>query len=93
MKIIGVIAATLTTIAFFPQVFQIIKTKDTKGISLTMYILFVTGVTLWTIYGFYINDLPLLIANAIVLVASSIILFYKIKEVLSTKIIKKTAKE
>ncbi|MGL5645777.1 PQ-loop domain-containing transporter, partial [Cetobacterium sp.] len=47
MRIIGIIAATLTTIAFFPQVIQVIKSKDTKSISLTMYILFVTGVLLW----------------------------------------------
>ena len=83
MRIIGIIAATLTTIAFFPQVIQIIKSKDTKSISLTMYILFVTGVLLWVLYGFYLNDLPIIIANSIVAVASTIILCYKIKEIRS----------
>ena len=79
MRIIGIIAATLTTIAFFPQVIQVIKSKDTKSISLTMYILFVTGVLLWVLYGFYLNDLPIIIANSIVAVASTIILCYKIR--------------
>lgn len=83
MRVIGIIAATLTTIAFFPQVIQIIKSKDTKSISLTMYILFVTGVLLWVLYGFYLNDLPIIIANSIVAVASTIILCYKIKEIRS----------
>lgn len=83
MRIIGIIAATLTTIAFFPQVIQVIKSKDTKSISLTMYILFVTGVLLWVLYGFYLNDLPIIIANSIVAVASTIILCYKIKEIRS----------
>lgn len=81
MRIIGIIAATLTTIAFFPQVIQVIKSKDTKSISLTMYILFVTGVLLWVLYGFYLNDLPIIIANSIVAVASTIILCYKIREI------------
>ncbi|MGL4632933.1 MAG: SemiSWEET transporter [Cetobacterium sp.] len=83
MRIIGIIAAILTTIAFFPQVIQVIKSKDTKSISLTMYILFVTGVLLWVLYGFYLNDLPIIIANSIVAVASTIILCYKIKEIQS----------
>ncbi|MGL5572408.1 SemiSWEET transporter, partial [Cetobacterium sp.] len=81
MRIIGIIAAILTTIAFFPQVIQVIKSKDTKSISLTMYILFVTGVLLWVLYGFYLNDLPIIIANSIVAVASTIILCYKIREI------------
>lgn len=83
MRIIGIIAATLTTIVFFPQVIQVIKSKDTKSISLTMYILFVTGVLLWVLYGFYLNDLPIIIANSIVAVASTIILCYKIREIRS----------
>lgn len=83
MRIIGIIAATLTTIAFFPQVIQVIKSKDTKSISLTMYILFVTGVLLWILYGFYLNDFPIIIANSIVAVASTIILCYKIREIRS----------
>ena len=83
MRIIGIIAATLTTIAFFPQVIQVIKSKDTKSISLTMYILFVTGVLLWVLYGFYLNDLPIIIANSIVAVVSTIILCYKIREIRS----------
>lgn len=38
---IGFIAAVLTTLSFVPQAWQIIKTKDTSGISLGMYAMFV----------------------------------------------------
>ena len=41
---IGYCAATLTTISFVPQVWQIWKTKHTKDISLRMYLLFTCGV-------------------------------------------------
>ena len=44
---IGYCAATLTTISFVPQVWQIWKTKHTKDISLRMYLLFTCGVALW----------------------------------------------
>ena len=44
---IGMIAACLTTLFFVPQAIQVIKTKDTSGISLIMYSMFVIGVFLW----------------------------------------------
>lgn len=71
---IGFIAAVLTTLSFVPQAWQIIKTKDTSGISLGMYAMFVAGVFLWNI-----QDYAIISANGITLVLASIILFYKIK--------------
>lgn len=41
---IGTIAAILTTASFLPQAIKVIKTKDTKGISLIMYLMNVTGI-------------------------------------------------
>ena len=43
IEIVGYIAAVLTTISFVPQAAKIIKTKDTKSISLGMYALFSIG--------------------------------------------------
>jgi len=40
---IGNIAAVLTTVSFLPQVIQVIRTKNTEGISLRMYTMFVLG--------------------------------------------------
>ena len=40
MEYLGLLAACLTTTSFLPQVLLVIKTKDTKSISLKMYILF-----------------------------------------------------
>ena len=77
--IIGYLAAILTTISFVPQALQIIKTKDTKGISLPMYILFTLGVFLWLVYGICTKSYPVIVANFITLVLASIILTFKIK--------------
>ena len=76
---IGIIAAFLTTLSFIPQAWQVIKTKDTSGISLGMYAMFVAGVFLWLIHGWNIQDYAIISANGITLVLASIILVYKIK--------------
>ena len=76
---VGPIAAILTTISFILQAYQVIKTKDTSGISLGMYIAFVLGVFLWIIHGIKIQDMKLIGANAITFVFASIILTFKIK--------------
>ena len=79
VTLIGSSAAILTTIAFIPQVITTIKTKNTRDISLTMYILFCTGVFLWLIYGIAIQAMPLIGANLITLILALIILIYKLK--------------
>jgi len=78
---IGNIAALLTSISFLPQAIQIIKTKDTAGISLPMYIMFVTGIALWLVYGILLNDIPLILANVVTLSLSGLVLFLKIRAV------------
>lgn len=79
--IIGNVAALLTSISFLPQAIQIIRTKDTTGISLPMYIMFVTGIALWLVYGILLNDIPLILANVVTLSLSGLVLFLKIRAV------------
>jgi MtN3 and saliva related transmembrane protein len=76
---IGGVAATLTTVSFVPQVVQTIRTKDTKAISLGMYIIFVTGIALWFSYGILLMSWPMIISNVITLTLALIILTLKIR--------------
>ncbi len=78
-QIIGLLAATLTTSAFVPQVIRVIKTHSTKDISLAMFIIFCAGIFLWLIYGILIKDLPITIANSVTFILASIILIYKLR--------------
>jgi MtN3 and saliva related transmembrane protein len=78
-NVVGLVAATLTTISFLPQAIQTFKTKKTKDISLPMYLALTLGVCLWLIYGLYLQSLPIILANSITLVFASCILFLKIK--------------
>ena len=64
---LGLCAAFLTTGSFALQVLQILKTRETKAISNSMYLAFSCGVLCWLVYGLQIGDIPLIIANAITL--------------------------
>jgi len=77
--LIGLAAATLTTVGFIPQAFKIIRTRNTRDLSLTMYIILAIGVTLWLIYGIMINDLPVIFANTVTSVFIFMILFLKVR--------------
>ena len=79
MEIIGLIAAVLTSAAFAPQAIKTIRTQNTDGLSLGMYLIFTIGITCWLIYGIYLNDLPIILANSITLLFSMTILILKIK--------------
>lgn len=79
VTIIGLLAGSLTTIAFLPQVIKTWKTKSTKDVSLIMFLTFCTGVSLWIVYGFLEKDLPVLMANIVTFLLASIILGFKLK--------------
>lgn len=76
---IGLAAAICTTISFLPQAIKTIKTKHTKDLSLGMYAVLTTGISLWLFYGILIKDLPIILANGITLVFTATILFLIIK--------------
>lgn len=77
-ELIGYLAAILTTLSFLPQAILTIKTHDTDSLSLGMYSLFTSGVLLWLIYGIYLRNPAIVIANAITFVLAATILGFKI---------------
>ena len=76
---IGIAAAILTTTAFAPQAFKVWRTRSTRDVSLAMFLLMVTGIVLWLVYGLLIGDLPLIVANAVTLLLAGAILVAKIR--------------
>jgi len=78
-EIIGTIAAVLTTAAYIPQAIKVLREKDTKSLSLGMYIMISGGIFLWLIYGIMIESPSLIAANCITLALSGIILLMKIR--------------
>jgi MtN3 and saliva related transmembrane protein len=78
-EIIGAVAATLTTIAFIPQAHKVLVYKDTRSLSLGMYLIFSTGVVLWGVYGYLRADWLIVAANAITAVLCVAILIMKLR--------------
>ncbi len=76
---IGLVAAALTSFAGLPQLIKIIRMRETRDISLEMYIMLAAGVSLWLIYGTFQSDLPLIIGNIVALTINLGILILKIK--------------
>jgi len=76
---LGYAAAACTTLSFLPQVVRTLRTRDTSGISLWMYLVFCTGVALWLAYGIARADAPVIVANLVTLVLASTVLLLKVR--------------
>jgi len=70
IEVLGLIAATLTTYAFLPQVYKTWKTKDVSAFSLPTFSLFFIGILFWLVYGIYMESLSMILANSITLLSS-----------------------
>ncbi len=81
-ELLGFCAAFFTTASFLPQAILTIKTKDTQSLSLSMYSMFTVGIFLWLLYGLQKLDYAIIFANSITLLLSSIILAFKIYNVI-----------
>ncbi|WP_222981943.1 SemiSWEET family sugar transporter [Flagellimonas meishanensis] len=79
IEILGLVAATLTTSAFVPQVYKALKHKSTADVSLTMYIVLLIGLILWIFYGVYHNSLSIILANVITGILALTMLILKLK--------------
>ena len=78
-EVIGLIAAFLTTAAYIPQSIRVLKTRDTRSISLGMYAMMTVGIACWFVYGIMLNSLSLILANSVTFVMAFTILIMKIR--------------
>jgi MtN3 and saliva related transmembrane protein len=79
IKVIGALAAVLTTLCCVPQALKIIRDRETRAISLTATTLSALGVLLWLVYGVAIADPPLIGSSAATFAITATILALKIR--------------
>jgi len=79
VTMLGYFAGFLTTISFLPQVVKTWKTRSTSDLSLGMFSVFSVGVICWLVYGFLLQEMPMIFWNAVTLFLVLIILFMKLK--------------
>ncbi|CAN7208621.1 SemiSWEET transporter [Phenylobacterium sp. LjRoot164] len=75
--IVGTAAALCSMASFTPQIIKIWREKDASSISLRMYVVTVTGFSLWTVYGVLTGSWPVIGANSVCLMLSAVILSLK----------------
>lgn len=62
---LGLIAGSLTTLSFAPQVVRAWRTRSTADLSLATLIVFLAGLLLWLAYGVVRADPAIIAANAV----------------------------
>ena len=53
--------------------------RSENDISLKMFLVLVSGLTLWLVCGFWRGEVPLIAANGATLMLASVILYFKIR--------------
>lgn len=76
--LLGLLAGTMTTMAYFPQLVKTWQSKSADDLSWSMLIVLCLGILLWLVYGASVQDIPVICANVLTLVLSSTILGLKI---------------
>jgi len=79
MEWAGYAAAAMTTLSFVPQAAKTIRSRDTRSLSLGMYVVFTAGVAMWLVYGIALNSMPMILANVVTLALSATILGLKLR--------------
>ncbi len=75
----GYAAATLTTVAFVPQALKTIRSRDTRSLSLGMYVVFTVGIGFWLAYGIHLQSWPMIACNTLTLGLAGTILAMKLR--------------
>ena len=79
LDLLGYVAALLTTIAFVPQAVKTIRSRDTRAISLWMYVTFTVGIVLWFAYGVALSAWPIILSNMVTFALAATILVLKMR--------------
>jgi MtN3 and saliva related transmembrane protein len=66
-EVIGLIAGALSCTTFLPQVIKTWKSKSTKDVSLSMFLIASAGTALWLVYGIMIKSISIIGTNIVVL--------------------------
>lgn len=74
-EILGLIAGAFTTAAVTPQIWKAWKTREVDDVSVGMYLVLITGLALWLIYGIIKSDIPIIATNGAALLLNLFMLY------------------
>ena len=61
IKVLATIMGIVMSLGYFPQAYKIYKNKSSKDISISAFIIFSLGTLTWLIYGWVMNDVPIIL--------------------------------
>jgi len=76
---VGMTGAVLTTVCWLPQAVKIIRSRETRAISLAGTLAFTVGIVFWLIYGLALMDWPLITSNIVTLALMLVIVSLKLR--------------
>jgi MtN3 and saliva related transmembrane protein len=79
IEYVGLFGAFLTSITFIPQVYKAWQTKSVGDLSTWMVSIVIISAAVWLVYGVYLDLLPVMIANSIILVLAVLLLYFKFR--------------
>ena len=79
LDVLGLVATCFTTSSFVPQLWRAWKTRDVSGVSLSTSVIITIAPVLRLVYGWLRGDLPLMVANAVMVVPTGAITVMKLR--------------
>ncbi|MBE4703874.1 SemiSWEET family sugar transporter [Spiroplasma platyhelix] len=79
------VGTCLTGITWIPQCYRVFKTRETDSISLLMMIIIFLASIVWILFGAFSQQWAILVTNSLVLVAVTLILLFKIYNLIKKK--------
>ncbi|MDP3459648.1 MAG: SemiSWEET family transporter [Hyphomonas sp.] len=79
IELLGLVAGLFGTFASAPQAIKIIRTRQARDVSLTMFLMALTGSVLWGIYGWLVQAPSIVFWNAVAIIMFSTIIWLKLR--------------
>jgi MtN3 and saliva related transmembrane protein len=79
IEILGLVAGICTSTSLVPQVIKTVKKKSAEDVSVFMFIVMLTGNSLWIYYGFSKSDFPIIATNFVSVALNTILIILKYK--------------
>ena len=79
LTVIGLVAGLITTLGFVPQVIKGYRSGCMDDVSLFMPMVLMLGMGLWLVYGIFLNDLPIILWNAVSIALNAMMVFLKLR--------------
>ena len=83
IEYVGLVASTLATLAFLPQVVKTWRTRSADDFSLVTLLMLEAGTSLWICYGLWRGAPAIWLGNSVTLTLVGIILWIKLENILA----------